>query len=163
MLLRRLCGLELLNEETTPGQFSPVVAVDMLILAERRHWARMRGTYAFTCHPGTVVADAWESTEHTSYLDEFRDRTRPLDKCFILIPIWVLDTNIPTVRGVGWCSLVREIGDDDVLQPFFLEDVEVCLNNLVSSHCDACCCGYFLCACVVMIVFVIHLYDMFTA
>ena len=151
MLLRRFFGLELLDERA-PGQDGPVLAVDTRILAEQRQWARMHGNVVEDAAPG--VEDAWESTEHTSYLDEFRDRTRPLDKCFMSIPIWVLDTNIPTVRGVGWCSLVREIGDDDVLQPFFLADVEVCLNNLVSSHCNVCCCGLLLCPCVVCIVFV---------
>ena len=140
-LLRKVCGVVLVNEPGAPGTMPQVM--DMvakkstlrnkgMTMEEKRDWRR---TLRFSVHKDTVLEDAWNSQQHKDYIDMFRQDTTRLDLVMVSVPFWATDTNIPTracrlVRTIGRLDGTNEGMDATVTRAFFLEDVEVLLYKL---------------------------------
>ena len=133
-LLRKVCGVVLVNEPGAPGTMPQVmgIAAQNAWHNEMQAWRR---SLRFSVHQGTVLEDAWRSRAHQDYIRMFREDDHALDMVMVSVPFWATDTNIPTracrlVRTIGRLDGTNEGMDATVTRTFFLEDVEVLLYKL---------------------------------
>ena len=123
--LRRACCLEMLTDDES-GADAPEVYMSRQAVEDMHAQTALRRDFAFTCHPRTSVEMAWNSDTHDALMDNFRNVHEPLDKSYVSVPLWALNTNIPS-RGVRIQRVITLVQDgaDEVSQIWYLEDMEV--------------------------------------